>query len=141
MSERSERASAASEASGAFRNVREALRSKTVPRGFLQERQETEKRTALPVPCQIRFMIALSGLVLGPHEALRGNRVLKSIIRRFWRAFGAQVGAKLGPSWLKNGANFEKNRFFGGFDANFSFWTGFSREKVRFWRDFRPLGA
>ena len=59
---------------------------------------------------------------------------------RFWRGFGGQVGAKLGPSWLKNGATFEKNRFFGGSDANFSFWMGFCSENVKFWRDLRPLG-
>ena len=36
---------------------------------------------------------------------------------RFWRGFGGQVGAKLGPSWLKNGAKFEKKKpeFFFGF--------------------------
>ena len=74
-------------------------------------------------------------------EALKRSRVFKSILRCFGRGLGAQVGAKLGPSWLKNGAKFEKNRFFGGSDANFSFWTGFCNEKVRFWRDFKFLGA
>ena len=47
MDERSERASAASEPSGAFRNLREALRSKTVPRGFLQEERASEASGAL----------------------------------------------------------------------------------------------
>ena len=41
VGERSERASAASEASGAFRRFGEALRSKTVPKGFLRETKET----------------------------------------------------------------------------------------------------
>ena len=59
---------------------------------------------------------------------------------RFWRGFGSQVGAKLGPSWLKNGTKFEKHRFFRGSDANFSFWTGFCSEHVRFWRDLKALG-
>ena len=68
------------------------------------------------------------------------SRVLRSILMRFWRGFGGQVGAKLGPSWLKNGAKFEKNRIFGGSDANFSFWMGFCSKNVRFWRDLRPLG-
>ena len=66
--------------------------------------------------------------------------VLRLILMRFCRGFGGQVGAKLGPSWLKNGAKFEENRFWGGSDANFSFWIGFSSEKLRFWRDLRPLG-
>ena len=76
----------------------------------------------------------------GSREALKKSRVLKSILTRFGRGLGGQVGAKLGPSWLKNGAILEKSRFFGGSDANFSFWMGFCSEKVRFWRDLRPLG-
>ena len=39
------------------------------------------------------------------------SRVLRSILMRFWRGFGGQVGAKLGPSWLKNGAKIEKIDF------------------------------
>ena len=39
----------------------------------------------------------------------------------FWRGLGAQVGSKLGPSWLQNGRKSEKNRFFGGSDLNFMF--------------------
>ena len=39
------------------------------------------------------------------------SRVLNSILRRFGRGLGGQLGAKLGPSWPKNGTTFEKNRF------------------------------
>ena len=32
---------------------------------------------------------------------------MKSFLIRFWKGFGGQVGAKLGPSWFKNGGTFD----------------------------------
>ena len=46
-------------------------------------------------------------------EGLKRSRDLKRILSRFGRGLGGQVGAKLGPSWLKNGAKFEKKSVLG----------------------------
>ena len=129
LCERSERASAASEASGAT-----SRQTQHEAAGSL------EKITRFPFLIKTGLCWRVFGAQEGFQEALERSRVLKWILSRFGRGLGGQVGAKLGPSWLKSGAKFEKNRFSRGSDASFSFWTGFCSEKVRFWRDLRPLG-
>ena len=55
----------------------------------------------------------------------------------FWRPSWRQVGPKLAQKWSK----IQTKSFFGGFRCQFLFFGRvFCSERVRFWRDLRPLG-
>ena len=60
------------------------------------------------------------------------SRVLRWILRGFGRGLGGQVGAKLGPSWLKNGANSKKIGFLGVAMPTFLFGRVFVAKKLDF---------
>ena len=51
----------------------------------------------------------------------------------FLKGLGGQFRAKLGLSWLQNGANFEKNTFFYGFGASFHVGKSFYMQDFCFW--------
>ena len=54
------------------------------------------------------FMLRYFWSIRGFQEALKRSGVSMLNLRRFRQAVGAQVGPKLGPSWLPNGPKFEK---------------------------------
>ena len=90
MDERSERASAASEASGAFRTFGEALRSKTFPRGFLQEERTSATTEA-------------SGALKSLGEALRSKTVPRGFIRETKQTGCNQKNKRRFPFHVKSG--------------------------------------
>ena len=129
VDERSERASAASEASGAFRSFGEALRSKTEPNlsKRLPSRNITINSASRSMSSQVYVEVFLEhkSVLRGSSKESDFQVDFKMFKEGSWSPSWRQVGPKLAQKWSK----FRKKSDFWGFRCQLLFLDGFLERK------------